>query len=680
MSSLLKHFLSLFVISCFCINGTIYGQTKLSLPNVNDESKDIISPMLSKEANRMANVHKLPNTKEEWEKYRTQLKQTILEKAGITVDHSLALDYRELNNRDMNTFTIKNIIFQTRPGIYATATLYAPKGNGPFPAVVVMMGHSSNGRLYETYQQIGSALAINGYVALSMDPWGAGERTTIHGDFEYHGGNLGASLMNVGETLLGMQVTDNMRAIDLLCSLPYVDTKKIGATGASGGGNQTMWLSVIDDRVQASVPVVSVGTFESYVMNSNCICEMLPDGLTFTEEAGALGLVAPRALKICNAFRESNKAFFPAEMFRTYKNLRPIYDLYGADEKLSYFISDVTHGYHPEFREAMIGWFDLHLLGKGTGAPKKEKVEPPVFSEKEQMAFETGKRDPLVINTAEYCRTKGERLRSEMLAVKKFDVDTKKNDLIRILQLSTNVRIVNVHRLPAKQNWERFIIETSFGSSIPVLYHAPVGDNKKYVIACSIDGKKSINPDLYEGAGMVLIDLWGIGENSSLIANDIDGSRLGFKFHTLSRSALWIGKRMLGLWVNELEMATRFLIDECGAKEIIIHADKETGLAALFLASINNEITGLELSDTPVSYLLDQREGIDYFTMAIHLPNILQWGDISLVAGLSGKNIIFTNPVFMSGRKLTQNEKNAFSKEFATIRKACGQKGITLFK
>jgi hypothetical protein len=200
-----------------------------------------------------------------------------------------------------------------------------------------------------------------------MDPWGAGERTTNFGEFEYHGGNLGASLMNIGRTLLGIQVSDNMRGVDYLASLPYVDSVNIGATGASGGGNQTMWLAAIDDRIKAAVPVVSVGTFESYVLGHNCICEVLVDGLTYTEASGVLGLMAPRALKMHNHKRESNPAFFPEEMLRTYKNAKPIFELHGARDKISYDLFDLTHGYFQENREGMIGWFDLHLKGEGDG-------------------------------------------------------------------------------------------------------------------------------------------------------------------------------------------------------------------------------------------------------------------------------------------------------------------------
>src|SRR5665811_377585 len=155
-------------------------------------------------------------------------------------------------------------------------SLYIPDGKGPFPAVINMLGHWPKGKIDSTGPQaVGHSLALNGYVCLTIDPWGSGERTTIHGIFEDHGdhNNLGSSLMNIGETLIGIEISDNMRGVDLLCSLPYVDSKNIGATGASGGGNQTMWLASLDERIKAAMPVVSVGTFESYIMGTPCICE-----------------------------------------------------------------------------------------------------------------------------------------------------------------------------------------------------------------------------------------------------------------------------------------------------------------------------------------------------------------------------------------------------------------------
>ncbi|MCW3106716.1 MAG: hypothetical protein JWQ09_1222, partial [Segetibacter sp.] len=337
-----------------------------SLPNVfNETHGNLIESKLRQEAVLKFPLYQIPGTKKEWETYRVGLKKEIIKKTGALVNQKLPLNLRETGTIQMKDYTIKNITFQTRPGIYATANLYIPNGSGKFPGVIVMMGHSTNGRLYDKYQAVGITLALNGYVSLCIDPWGSGERTTIHGVFEDHGdeNNLGAAFMNIGESLMGMLLTDNIRGVDLLTSLPYVDPKNIGATGSSGGGNQTMWLTAMDERIKAAVPVVSAGTFESYIMGTPCFCEVLVDGLTFTEEAGVLSLVAPRAIKMCNHNKDANQAFNPREMLRSYKNAKPVFEMLAAENNIAYQTFDLPHGYFAEDRETMLGWFNLHLKG-----------------------------------------------------------------------------------------------------------------------------------------------------------------------------------------------------------------------------------------------------------------------------------------------------------------------------
>ena len=283
-----------------------------SLPALFAENHaDIIASRLQHEAFLRFIRFRLPETREELESFRVHLKDQIIKKACITIDHQLPLQVEETGSVKMNGFIIKNIIFQTLPGIFATGNLYIPDGKGPFPAVINMNGHWDEARLAGPVQAVGITLAMHGYVCLNIDAFGAGERSIIHGIPDYHGANPGASLMNIGKTLLGIQVSENMRGIDLLCSLPNVDPQRIGATGASGGGNQTMWITAMDERVKAAVPVVSVGSFESYIMRSNCVCELLPDGLTLAEESGILALIAPRAILMCNHKQDSNPTFFP---------------------------------------------------------------------------------------------------------------------------------------------------------------------------------------------------------------------------------------------------------------------------------------------------------------------------------------------------------------------------------
>ena len=65
-------------------------------------------------------------------------------------------------------------------------------------------------------------------------------------------GNLSYLL---GENLGALFVRDSMRVVDYLCSRPDVDTKRIGATGQSGGGTQTTYLAALDDRICCYSPI-----------------------------------------------------------------------------------------------------------------------------------------------------------------------------------------------------------------------------------------------------------------------------------------------------------------------------------------------------------------------------------------------------------------------------------------
>lgn len=643
---------------------------------------DLINLQLKQQAALAFQTNLLPQTRKEWKKERERLKTTVLRKTGAIIDHALPLNYKETGHTTLKGYTVKNIVFQTRPGVYATANLYVPEGKGPFPAVVNSHGHWKDARAGEMVQATAHALALNGYVCLNMDAWGAGERTTVHGEAEYHGANLGASLMDIGTSLMGMQLTDNMRGVDLLCSLPEVDKDRIGATGASGGGNQTMWLSAMDERIKAVVPVVSVGTFESYIMNSNCVCELLADGLTFTEEAGILGLIAPRALKICNALNDSNKSFYPSEMLRSYKNAASIFNLLGADDKLDYQLFNTTHGYWPEIRETMLGWFDLHLKGTGTGAPKKEPVFTllPVSA---LMTFPAGKRDAEVMSTAAFCKLNGQTLRQDMLEAKAGDKKQQQQTLKEILRIQDPLTLKTLHRYGTSQGWERLALETTSGDVIPLLLRAPQNKEKGFVILSHPSGKDSIPAAILEaagreGSGIVLLDLWGTGEHGSTIANTTDGSLP--PFHTLLRSALWLGKTVQGQWVNELELVTKVLKTSFGAGKISIDGSRETGIAALFLAALDGNTTEVTVRNSPLSYAFDERNGIDFFSMAVHVPGILQWGDISQAAALGGKEIRFIAPVTMAGQPVTGSALDTYKAEFEKLRKRYHTTGHTVFQ
>ena len=186
-----------------------------------------------------------------------------------------------------------------------------------------------------------------------------------------------------------------------------------------------------------------------------------------------------------------------------------------------------------------------------------------------------------------------------------------------------------------------------------------------------------IDEIIKSGKGIAIVDLSGTGEASStLIGNNY---RLG-GLRTIARSELWFGRTMMGEWVKELNILTQFLHSRYKAVKVTIDGTKEAGLAGLFLSALEGNVDHLTLREAPVSYLFDTREGIDFYSAAIHIPGFLNWGDVSLAAALSGKNILFIDPVTISGQKIAGNRLKEYQKEFDKLRLNYRRPGNTVFK
>lgn len=610
---------------------------------------------------------------------REALLEKIITNAKVRFYKDVDLRLSVTDTIDMGTFRIENIRFQSRPGVFVTANLYVPNGEGPFPAVITMHGHWPNGRRTEIAQTTSQLLAMNGYVCLAVDAWGAGERGAK--DLEYHGANLGASLLDVGETLLGMQLTDNMRGVDLLCSLDYVDKNNIGATGASGGGNQTMWLSAVDTRIKASVPVVSVGSFYSYILNSNCVCELLPNGLTFTEEDGILGLIAPRPLKILTAMNDANPSFSYTQMQSTYTRAKEIYKAVGKPNNIDYELFNTGHGYWPDMQITMLSWFDIHLKTH-CRFPQAELDEVRLQDVNRLATYRDKAKEPELVTTAIYCSQQAEAFRNKMLMQKETNVPLMRKELADLLSVHSFKDYKMLHQAVVSEGWDQIIIETNEDRLIPFLHKFPA-QGKPYTIIAYPTGKDSIPRQLIEekiaaGEGVVLVDLWGTGESRSEEATKVDGSLP--PFHTLARSALWLGETVMGKWVGELEAVVNVVAETYNADRITLVGVKETAIATLLFAALDTRSFDVELQQLPVSYQFDNQEQINAFNMAAHIPGFLQWGDISRVAALTQSRITCEQPVTMSGRTPSKEEQKRIEKEFLLLRKQTGQQTEFKFK
>lgn len=622
-------------------------------------------------AEQLHQLARLPETRADWELQRTRHIAGIREKMRLTYDATLELDVKIHREIQMKGYRVQHLTYQSRPGLYVTATLYVPDGKGPFPAVINMHGHWSEGRLAERIQARGHALAAHGYVCLSPDVFGSGERATTHGVFEYHGAHLGASLFDVDETLMGMQLTDNMRGVDVLCACDKVDATRIGATGASGGGAQTMWLTALDARIAAAVPVVSIGTFESHVSYCNCVCEVLPDGLTVTEQAGVLALAAPRPLYVLTAMHDA-PTFHPQEMLRSVDAARNVYGMYKKTACLQQRVFNAGHGYFPEMREAMLGWFDKHLKGVGDGQSVSEKSFR-TLSEKEMMCFPDGDRPAQVAGIAAFCREKGAALHKKLFAKRVLSAEKKREVLLDLLRAHAPVSIEKTALHFTKKmwgrTWEAHSVLSADGMLLPVWVTHPKGKSKTYQLVAppaTAAGKLDVMNDAVfiqqakENSGMVVFDLWGTGETEF----NITGARLA-SHHDFARAHLWTGKTLMGEWVRNVMLMKQLARSFSPRCDVSVLGWREGALAALFAAATDTEMNAATLVQLPISMRFAEKPSC--LSMGVHVPGFLGWGDVSLAMALCKHMPTSISLEYLDGRLCTPEDEAVWREEIAAL-------------
>ncbi|MFA7159139.1 MAG: acetylxylan esterase [Kiritimatiellia bacterium] len=656
---------------------------------------NILKETLRQEARALHQLHQPPAMKSEWLALRRQVRQRIMDSAG-SFPPPPPLCVREHGTIKLKGYRIIKLTYQSRPGLRVTALLFRPDGPGPFPAILNMHGHWSQGKIAGRVVDRCQVFVKAGFAVLSVDAIGAGERCTVPGKFEYHGNQQGVALFSIGESLLGMQVYDNMRAIDLLQTLDGVDGSRIGATGASGGGSQTMWISALDPRVKASVPVVANGTFESCVTTGNCWCETLPDCLKISEQWALMGLVAPNPLLILNAYREGIDSFKLNEMLRSYADARKIYALYGAEEKIAYKTLDRPHGYWPEMQSAALGWFKHWLMGEGSSLPQPLPAVPAI-PERRLMCFPGKSRPREVMPTGAYVTIQARLLKKQFLRQTALDRAKKISDLARLVRLPGGPDLAGCGPVVREESEGhaalKFTVESEKGVLIPCTLILPAGKSTTAIIAAHPDGKEAClktsqaREALAQGKALCLVDLRDIGE-SRWSAGDDRACLFS------ARTALLLGRTIAGDWVKDL-MAVRAALpgligpgkvelmgfgargtpglDDPAAKARgAVFGNGETAVAVLAAAALGKNFSGATVVDLLATYVMNGKPPVQRFSVLV--PGILKWGDVSLIAALAGCPLKVKSLVSPEGKPLSAAARAAWAGEVRKLAARLGKR------
>lgn len=246
-----------------------------------------------------------------------------------------------------------------------TAYLFLPAGDGKLPAVLCLhqttgigkgepAGLGGNPNLHYALH-----LAQRGYITLAPD-------YPSFGDYKY---DFGPKLGYKSGSMKA--IYDNVRAIDLLVSLPRVDADRIGCIGHSLGGHNTIFTAVHDTRIKVAVSNCGFTRFHKYYegklagWTSARYMPLIaseygndPDKIPF-DFPELIAALAPRAFLASSPVGDSN--FEVSGVKDTIAAAKPVFKLLDAEENLAANYPDCAHDFPEDVRKVAYEFLDKHL-------------------------------------------------------------------------------------------------------------------------------------------------------------------------------------------------------------------------------------------------------------------------------------------------------------------------------
>lgn len=267
-------------------------------------------------------------------------------------------------------YTTQNICIELTPGQHLFGTIYAPYGlkkkekikNKKHALIVCPDGHWPMRYRKDEQQRLGT-LARMGAVCVDFDLYGWGESEQEVGAEAHH-----TSRAHVYQAACGYILLDWM-----LTHRKDIDHQRVGVMGGSGGGTHTVLLSLLDERVTASAPVVHLASH----FDGGCPCEsgkpvQLSAGGTCEAELAAV--MAPKPMLIVSDGGDWTSSVPTLE----FPYLQRIYGFYGAQNQVrNVHLPNDRHDFNEHKRQAVYDFFiDVFGLDRTMLDEEKVTIEP----------------------------------------------------------------------------------------------------------------------------------------------------------------------------------------------------------------------------------------------------------------------------------------------------------------
>ena len=315
----------------------------------------------------------LYNNKEQWEARRDSLRREVRQRLELDkfLDSCVMVKDKKGNLqrpvvlskvRKHDGYTTQNICIELTPGQHLFGTIYASTKKGKHALIVCPDGHWPYRYRKDEQQRLGT-LARMGAVCVDFDLYGWGESEKEVGEAAHH-----TSRAHVYQAACGYILLDWM-----LANRKDIDPERVGVMGGSGGGTHTVLLSLLDERVTASAPVVHLASH----FDGGCPCEsgkpvQLSAGGTCEPELAAV--VAPKPLLVVSDGGDWTSSVPTLE----FPYLQRIYGFYNAKNKVrNVHLPNERHDFKENKRQAVYDFFiDIFGLDRSMLDESKITIEP----------------------------------------------------------------------------------------------------------------------------------------------------------------------------------------------------------------------------------------------------------------------------------------------------------------
>ena len=334
-------------------NGNVYKIKPYEYPRRHEEEGRLMLDYLST----------LYSNKAEWEARRDSLRREVRQRLELDAFlDSCTLKPLLSKVRKHDGYTTQNICIELTPGQHLFGTIYASTKKGKHALIVCPDGHWPYRYRKDEQQRLGT-LARMGAVCVDFDLYGWGESEKEVGAEAHH-----TSRAHVYQAACGYVLLDYM-----LKNRKDIDPTRIGVCGGSGGGTHTVLLSLLDERVTASAPVVHLASH----FDGGCPCEsgkpvQLSAGGTCEAELAAV--MAPKPMLIVSDGGDWTSSVPTLE----FPYLQRIYGFYDAKENVrNVHLPNERHDFNKNKRQAVYDFFiDIFGLDRSMLDESKVTIEP----------------------------------------------------------------------------------------------------------------------------------------------------------------------------------------------------------------------------------------------------------------------------------------------------------------